>query len=164
MKLGIAILSITFVVFIIITAGTFSTMNYINKLQTNLEKEQQSNTDLQLDIIEYKYDISFWKDKSFYWQSLYTNFEPKHIFHNETTYVSTPEYIYIDNAIFDVNRDNKVDYNDACEVLWYIQRGVTIIENWVFDIYGNPYEKLYDVNRDGCVNTIDVSLIWEYCD
>jgi len=90
------------------------------------------------------------------------------VWNNQTEYVYETIWqnktIYIDNAIFDVNRDGVVDYYDTCEVLWYIKHGKSLAEQWVFQKYGNPYEKLYDVNRDGCVDTSDIDAIWANCD
>lgn len=90
------------------------------------------------------------------------------IWNNNTEYIYETiwnnDTIYVDNAIFDVNRDGQVDYYDTCEVLWYIKHGLSFAENMVFNKYGNPYDKLYDVNRDGNVNTSDIDMIWQYCD
>lgn len=118
------------------------------KQEFNIETLQAENNALKQDID--------------YWKQLYYSYEPEIIYRNKTKYVEVFTNVYIDDAVFDVNRDNSVDYNDVGEVLWYINHGISIIEDWVFDRYGNPYEKLYDVNADGNVNLLDVDLIWEY--
>lgn len=164
MNLNITAILSAFVCLIVVTAGVFSMVAHIDYLQEELDESDEKVRKMLLDEIGYDNDIQVLKDKINYWRELYDSCEAEVIYYNETIYVSVPEYVYISNAIFDVNRDGTVDYNDACEVLWYIQKGVSIIEDWVFDRYGNPYEKLYDVNRDGRVDNDDVGLIWEYCD
>jgi hypothetical protein len=107
-----------------------------------------------------------------YWKNLYLNYEcnpeviTEYITVTETVEetIWNNETIYIDNAIYDINRNGIVDYEDACEVLYYLKHGLSIPEDWVFNKYGNPYEKLYDVNRDGNVNKQDVEDIWMNCD
>jgi len=99
-----------------------------------------------------------------YWKNLYYNYEPKTVYINTTEYETIYRNRYVDNAVFDVNRDGRVNYDDSAEVLWYIKRGVSLIEDWVFSKYGNPYEKLYDVNADGVVDFVDVELVWDYSD
>lgn len=140
------------------------------------------NSSLAEDIDGYKIDIeqltfsrNDWKENakwaenaSIYWRELYENFEPKIIYDNNTEYVNTTEYIYetiyLGNRIYDVNRDGTIDYLDACEILWYVNHDPRWIQLKYREIYGNCWEKLYDVNIDGVVNIDDVAATWENCD
>lgn len=130
---------------------------------------------LESDLKSAEVDAKEWKIESNRWMEKYLNYncpEPEHIieyvYETETEYVyeTIETTIYINNAIFDVNRDGVVNYLDAAEVLWYIQHGRSMVEKFVFSKYGNPYESLYDVNADGVVDMKDVELIWQnrdYC-
>jgi hypothetical protein len=131
-------------------------------LNDDLDRLSDKYIDTKKEIINLKIDINKWK-------TLYENYEcpePEVI----TKYINTTETIwnnntiYLDNAIFDINRDGIVDYKDVCEVYSYLKKQPKMIENWFYNKYGNPYERLYDVNIDGNVNIIDVELILEYCD
>ena len=82
--------------------------------------------------------------------------------HNDTIWNNITEYI--NTSTCDVDRNGVVDVMDAAEVLWYVKYGRTLAEQLVFFKYGNPYEKLYDVNVDGRVNRQDVYFIWEHSD
>jgi len=123
-------------------------------------KIEDANQDFNIETLQAENNVL--KQEVEDWKQLYYSYEPKIIYRNKTRYVEVYTNIYIDDAIFDVNRDNSVDYTDVAEVFWYINHGISIIEDWVFNRYGNPYEKLYDVNSDGNVNLLDVDLIWEY--
>ena len=125
--------------------------------------------DYEIDDAKQNFKIESLKDEKAFlttelnkYKDLYYNYEPKVIYKNTTEYKTIYRNKYIDDAIFDVNRDGDVDYNDVGEVLWYINHGVSFVEDIVFQQYGNPYEKLYDVNCDGNVNISDVDLIWDY--
>lgn len=138
-------------------------------LKYKLEDADEDIYDYKVEDVEQEYIIETLRDTNRVlqqevskWMELYNEYEPEVIYRTE--YRTIYKNRYIDNAIFDVDRDGVVDYHDAAEVLWYIKYGSTIIENLVFQKYGNPYEKLYDVNRDGKVNTTDIDLIWEYSD
>jgi len=112
-------------------------------------------------ITELEEDKDNLEDDVEYWKELYENYECPEV---------PPEYIYINttiflgNRIYDINRDGVIDYLDSAEVLWYIKHGLTYVETLIFNHYGNPYQKLYDVNIDGRVNMEDVHDIWINCD
>jgi len=130
----------------------------IADLEIEVDEAEMDAYDKKLQIQALEDDLQWWMDNPI--------IEYETIWINETVIeeIYTHEYIYIDNAICDVNRDFTVDYHDVSEVLWYIKHGVTIVEDIIHNKYGNPYEKLYDVNRDGKVTMLDVDMIWEYSD
>ena len=130
------------------------------------------NLNTEVDLLEEsKKD---WKDHALEWEWKYLNKDINTEYITETRWINNTvvetkvkwnnETIYINDAIFDVNRDGIVDAYDSFEVMWYIENGRSIIEDYVFEQYGNPYEKLYDVNRDGNVNYDDANLISQHCE
>ena len=68
------------------------------------------------------------------------------------------------NRIYDVNRDGIIDYKDACETLSYINHKPSFFEKIVYLKLTDARKKLYDVNIDSIVNTIDVEEIWANID
>jgi len=126
---------------------------------------------LENDLEDTKADVTEWKHEADKWLNMYLNYEcpecpecpePEVIIKIINNTIWNNQTIYIDNAVFDVNRDCTVDYLDCLEVAWYIRNGITFIEDIVFNKFGNPYEKLYDVDCNGYVNYDDVDLIWQY--
>lgn len=133
------------------------------------------NNELNREIDELIDDVDDLRESRDKWKERFNTYEcPECESETTTEYINTTEIvyetiwnnntIYVDNAIFDVNRDRVVDYKDACEVLYYLKHGISMREEWTFNKYGNPYEKLYDVNRDGRVNVTDVDDIWKNSD
>lgn len=130
------------------------------------------NYKLQDEIDALESDVSNLEDGLFYWRDMYMN-NPKIVTETEYVYINDTEYIvetitetiwnnhtiYLDNIHCDVTGNGVVDYNDVCTVLHYVNNGLSLIEESFYNKYSNPYEILYDVNRDGKVNTNDVELI-----
>jgi hypothetical protein len=163
MNLREAILAILIAVTFVTVPLSLSSMMSVGSLENDLEDAED--------------DIDYWKEESIKWENLYMNYECPNIslepiviyedvWHNETIYetIWNNQTILINNSICDVNRDGIVDVLDASEVLWYIKYGRTWAENIIFEKFGNPYEKLYDVNIDGNVNRADVYYIWDNSD
>lgn len=148
---SIIMLSMILVILVIVTSISFSIVEDKNNIVDDLKE-----------------DVAHWKDLYLNHPKIVTETKTEYIYINTTEYITETlwhnDTIYLDNAIFDVNRDRVVDYYDACEVLWYVKNGASLVEELVFQKYGNPYEKLYDVNADGCVDLYDVDNIWSNCD
>ena len=49
-------------------------------------------------------------------------------------------------------------------MLHYVNAGLRQAEELFYGRYPNGFEILYDTNRDGCVNLLDVELIMELSD
>lgn len=153
MSKWICVVGILLALLFVTSASTIGLMNIRSGLESDLECAEADATE--------------WKIESNRWMNQYLNYdcppcpEPEILIKYNNKTIWNNETIYIDNAIFDVNRDWVVDYNDACEILYYIKYGISTCEQICFNKYGNPYEKLYDVNRDGKVNRDDVALVWE---
>ncbi len=135
--------------------------------------------DKQETIDELETERNEWKEEAIRWEQNYINYECPNItfepiikyvdvfidkWHNDTIWNNETIYIYVNNTICDVNRDGSIDHLDAYEVIWYVKKSTSIIEDLIFIKYGNPYEKLYDVNVDGCVTFDDVSFILDHSD
>jgi len=139
----------------------------INDLEEDLYVAEEIKKDILSFIKDLEDDVLTLENIANYWKDKYEN-EPKVNTVIETEYIieyiNDIDYIYVTDAIFDVNRDMVIDTDDVIEVLWYIKVGPSIIEDIIFEKYGNPYEKLYDVNRDGKVNAEDVNEIIYHCE
>ena len=163
--LGKAIIAFAFVI-MFLTIGLLS--SHAMDLRQDVYNRDKDIEDQDELIGQLRDENVAWATEAYKWKEKYDNFEPKviteYIYINTTIYDNDTIYIYIDNAIFDVNRDGRVNYYDICEVLWYVKNGLPTLQGYIFDKYGNPYDKLYDVNRDGKVNLKDVDLIQEYSD
>ena len=107
-------------------------------------------------------------------QTKYDNYECPECPPSETIWNNNTEYIYetiwnnqtiyLDNIHCDITGDGKVDYNDVCGVLHYVNNGLSKVEELFYNKYPSGWRILYDVNRDGVVNLTDVETILEYSD
>lgn len=161
-----AILLTLVIVAVIFVPMSAATMVSVNGLEKDLEEAED--------------DITYWKAEANRWEQNYINYECpecpnvtiepiviyKDRWHNDTIYetIWNNQTILVNNSICDVNRDGIVDTMDAAEILWYGRQPHPWLEEFIWERYGNPYEKLYDVNVDGYVNGNDVDFVLEHCD
>ena len=149
-------------IFLMTCILTFAVVEEKNNLSNDVDRLSDKYIDAEKDNIKLQNDINHWKYLYDSYEcpevepEIITQYNNKTIWNNQT--------IYLDNAIFDINRDGTVDYKDVCEVYSYIKKQPKMLENWFYNKYGNPYDRLYDVNIDGKVNNTDVELILEHCD
>lgn len=132
-----------------------------------------------MNIQDYKEDIDWYNgelidanEETNEWKCKYDNYqcpecpEPETIYTNTTIieYIYKDNILYLDNVQFDITGDGKVDYNDVCDILHYINHGLKSAEELFYNLYPNGWQILYDVDRNGMVNLADVELVMEYSD
>jgi len=151
--LGIAII-IAFV--LVLTVAMTSAR--INELDCDIEGYKEDIKEYKEEIDEKDGEITSLEDDL----ENYECPEPDPIYINKTEYIYEDIYLY--NTHCDVTGDGIVNYEDVCDVLHYINHGLSKVEQLFYCKYQNAWDILYDVNRDGTVNEDDVSLIMEYSD
>ena len=134
-----------------------SQCNIINDLKDTIKSKDDSIDGLHEEIDK-------WIEKYENNPKVVYNNETEYIYKNNTEYIYRNETIFLSDAIFDVNRDGKINHEDVCSVWGYINKGLLPAEELFYSVYDNAWEYLYDVNADGKVNVLDVELILEHSD
>jgi len=144
---------------------TFITLIFAASLVTSEYRLNDEIDALESDVETLEEGLDYWRDMYMNNPKIITETETEYIYINTTEYITETlwhnDTIYLDNIHCDVDGDGKVDYNDVCKVLHYVNNGLSFVEETFYNKYPNPYDILYDVNRDGKVNTTDVELILE---
>jgi hypothetical protein len=136
----------------------------VHILNSNLKNKDLSLNDLKTQNTQLQQMIDLANSECDFWRDSYLNYKQKTIYSNTTSYIYINTTEFKNNSICDVDRNSIVDYQDAFLVYSYIQNGLSFIETVFYNNHPNPYERLYDVNRDHSINENDVNFIWENCD
>ena len=154
---------VTAIIILMMTSFTLSAN--VASLNIDIDQYKEDKLECATEILEHETSIENKIDEINNLQNQLDNYEcpePDIIYINTTEYIY--ETFYLENRIYDVDRNGIINYNDACEVLYYVNHDPRWIEQKCYDLCGNCWELLYDVNCDGKVNISDVDDIWHYCD